>query len=80
MNIIDVLDHLVQKIVNVIEQVMVLMVVPQCVVDEVIIQYENILKKSAIVNLYGVVLYNVKHVKNLLKFMYANRISLLFLV
>ncbi len=44
--------------------------------EKVIIPYENMFKKSAIVNLYGVVLYNVKHAKNLLKFMSANRISL----
>jgi hypothetical protein len=42
-----------------------LMVAQQCVVDEDIIQYENIFKKNVIVNLFGVVLYNVKHVIDL---------------
>ena len=78
MSTIGVLVHLVPKVANVIEQVTVLMVVEQCVVDEVIIQYENMFEKNAIVNLYGAALYNVKLVKNLMKFIYVNRISSFF--
>ena len=73
MNTIDELAHSERRIVNVIEPVMVPMDVQQCAVDEVITPYENTFKKNAIVNLFGAVLYNVKLVKNSLKFTSANR-------
>ena len=78
MNTIAGLGHSVRRIVNVIVPVTDPTVAQQCAVDEVIIPFENMFKKSAIVNLFGAALFNVKHVRNLWKFMYANRISFTF--
>jgi hypothetical protein len=42
-----------------------LMVVQPCAVDEDTTQFVNIFKKNVIVNLFGVVMFNVKHVIDL---------------
>jgi len=59
------LARLAREIGHVIEPVMGLMVAQQCAADEVIIPYENMSQRNAIVNLYGVVLCNVKLAENL---------------